>query len=96
MSEYEELVTTIIMNDQTKAMQIEYEHYIKHINFICDNVGDSIRGSLICDSELTDKFGSVLDHFSIQDGDTKNISSNHEIIKELINLIMKNFLESSL
>ena len=95
MSEYEELITTIIMNDQTKAMQIEYEHCMKKLNFLCDNIGVSIRGNIICDIELSNKFGSVLDHFGIQDGDTRSISPNNQIVKDLITLIMKNFLENS-
>ena len=91
-----ECVSRITMTDENKAMQIEYEHYMKKLNFLCDNFGVSIRGSIICDIELSNKFGSVLDHFGIQDGDTRSISPNNEIVNDLIDLIMKNFLENSL
>jgi hypothetical protein len=86
--------TSIIMNDENKALHIEYDHLMKKLNIICDNVGVSIRGNLICDQELDVKFGQVLDHFGIQDGDTRIMTSNHQLIKDLINMIMDKFLDS--
>jgi len=90
-----ECISRINMTDENKIIEISFDHYMKKLNFLCDNYGVSIRGSIICDIELSNKFGSVLDHFGIQDGDTRSISSNNQIIKDLITLIMKNFLENS-
>ena len=87
-------LTSIIMNDENKALHIEYDHFMKKLNFVCDNTGVSVRGNLVCDSELNVKFGQVLDHFGIQDGDTRIMSPNHQIIKDLINMIMTKFLDS--
>lgn len=89
-----ECISRIIMIDENKIIEISFDHYMKKINFLCDNFGVSIRGSIICDIKLSDKFGSVLDHFGIQDGDTGSISSNNQIVKDLITLIMKNCLEN--
>ena len=87
-------LTSIIMNDENKALHIEYDHLMKKMNFVCDNTGVSVRGNLVCDPEIDVKFGQVLDNFGIQDGDTRIMSPNHQIIKDLINMIMSKFLDS--
>jgi hypothetical protein len=87
-------VTHFIMNDELKALHFSYDHFMKRLDFVCDNIGVSHRGSFVCDVEVSDKFGKMMDHFGFQDGETHTLSSNHLIIKEFINLIMDKFRES--
>jgi len=87
-------VTKIIMNDDDKTLYLEYDCNMKKLDIVCDTIGSSFRAGLICDIEVTDKFGKVLDHFGIQDGETRTMSSNHQIIKDLINMIMAKFSDS--
>ena len=91
-----ECISRINMNDENKIVEISFDHYMKKLDFLCDNTGISIRGNYICDIETINKFNSVLDYFGFQDGETNTISGNRETVKELISCIMKKFEDGSI
>ena len=88
------VITTLIMNGDSVAFHLQYDHMMKKINIVFDGIGISIRGDVLCDIEIIDKFGKILDHFGIQDGDTKYLSRNHILIKELYHMLIDKFRES--
>lgn len=89
-----ECISRISMTDENKIIEISFDHYMKKLDFLCDNIGLSIRGNIICDVEITNKFSRVLDHFGFQDGETNSISINQEVVKDLILSIMKKIKNS--
>ncbi len=91
-----ECISRITMTDENKIIEISFDHYMKKLDFLCDNTGMSIRGNIICDIDIADKFNRVLDHFGLQDGETNTISINQQVVKELISSIMEKFRESSI
>lgn len=95
MSQEQYEITKVIMDDDDKVLQFEYDHNMKKLDVVCDTIGSSFRGSLLCDIEIIDRFGTFLDEFGIQDGETRNMSSNHMSVKELMEMIMIKFRENS-
>ena len=89
-----ECISRVSMTDENKIIEISFDHYMKKLDFLCDNIGLSIRGNIICDVEITNKFNRVLDHFGFQDGETNSISINQEVVKDLILSIMKKIKNS--
>ena len=96
MEEDYPVITTLIMNDDNKALNIEFDHDMRRLDFVCDAIGCNIRGNIICETEIINKFGSILDCFGIQDGETKTLTSNHQLIRDFIILIMEKFMEKSI
>ena len=90
-----ECISRITMTDENKIIEVSFDHYMKKLDFLCDNIGMSIRGNIICDIDIADKFNRVLDHFGLQDGETNTISINQQVVKNLITSIMDKFRDGS-
>ena len=91
-----ECISRLTMTDENKIIEISFDHYMKKLDFLCDNIGMTLRGNIICDIETADKFNRVLDHFGLQDGQINTISINQQVVKELISCIMKKFEDGSI
>jgi hypothetical protein len=80
-------ISVLTCNKHDKTLIITYDHLLQSINLSFKNDENIVKIDLIADSEISQKFGSVLDSFGFQDGESNIISTERNVVKELISLL---------